>query len=154
MVIGLFGTCGTSTWRIPFMTAYDAAGISYFNPQVENWSPECADIEARHLAKDEIILFPVTAETYGLGSLAESGFSILQVLRSLKQRHLIIMIDPLPDETLRADEKLFKESQRARTLVLAHLSKLSIPNVSIVQSLDEMYECSLWVVQNAKDLAA
>ena len=31
-------------------------------------------------------------------------------------------------------------------MVSPHLSKLSIPNVSTVKSLDEMYECSLWAV--------
>lgn len=68
LAIGMFGTCGGSTWREKFIEKYEEQGMNYFNPQVENWTPECAVDEARHLAEDKIILFPVTqdAETPGL----------------------------------------------------------------------------------------
>ena len=75
--IGLFGTCGKSTWRKPFIERFNALKIPYFNPQVENWTPECTDIEAEHLANDGVILFPITDETTATGSLAETGFSIV-----------------------------------------------------------------------------
>ena len=70
-VIGLFGTCGNSLWRDQFISVYKEKGIEYFNPQKEDWCPEDADIEAQHLVQDEIVLFPVTDESYGCGSLAE-----------------------------------------------------------------------------------
>ena len=78
--IGLFGTCGTSTFRKDlFIPKYESIGlkdgVDFFNPQVKNWSPNCAVLEAQHLAEDSIILFPITHETYGLGSLSEIGFS-------------------------------------------------------------------------------
>jgi hypothetical protein len=41
----LGGSCNPTTWRkdtaIP---ALDVAGISYYNPQVEDWSPELIDL--------------------------------------------------------------------------------------------------------------
>ena len=55
--IGLFGTCGTSKWRDNFIESYDYAKIEYFNPMVENWKPEDAEIKAEHLTTDNIILF-------------------------------------------------------------------------------------------------
>ena len=61
--IGLFGTCGSSTWRAPFIEAFEAEGIEYFNPQVDDWTPELASVEARHLAGDAIITMVVTGET-------------------------------------------------------------------------------------------
>ncbi len=72
VTVGLFGTCGGSLWREPFEAKYNEQGIVFFNPQVDDWNPSMADIEAQHLAEDEIILFPITGETYGTGSLAES----------------------------------------------------------------------------------
>ena len=80
--IGLFGTCGNSRWRDAFIEKYKELGIAFFNPQVEDWTPDCAVEEARHLAEDRIILFPVTSETYGIGSIAETGFCVLQAIRS------------------------------------------------------------------------
>ena len=120
--IGLFGTCGTSIWRKPFIERYQQEGIPFFNPQVDDWKSEDAAIEAQHLAEDPIILFPITNETYATGSLAETGFSILQELS-----------DPIAR----------KESLRARALVNEHLRKLRLPNVYLVDSLTVMLDVIL-----------
>lgn len=141
--IGLFGTCGSSSWRKSFMKTYDSAGISYFNPQVENWDPTMAEIEAEHLAEDGIVLFPVTGETYGTGSLSETGFSILQAINLEKDRYFILMIDMNLEDHLKENEALFKESMRARALVKQHLKKLKLKNVFLVDTLEEMKEASL-----------
>jgi len=140
MTIGLFGTCGNSTWRKGFMQSYDNHGIEYFNPQVDDWNPDLAEIEADHLANDEIILFPVLAETSGLGSLGEVGFSILQAIKLDSSRNVIVMIDRNCDIE---DEAVKKESVRARALVMAHLKKLKYPNVYLVENLQDMLLLSL-----------
>lgn len=141
--IGLFGTCGDSTWRSRFVETYKALGIRYFNPQVADWNPELADIEARHLKLDEIILFPVTEETYGTGSLAETGFSILQAITSPQRRYVIVLIAPEPAEHLKADETAYKESVRARRLVRAHLDASPRENVFVVDTLGQMLALSI-----------
>ncbi len=144
LCIGLFGTCGGSTWRNEFISKYTELGIPYFNPQVDDWKPELAEIEAEHLVNDEIILFPVTNETFGTGSLAETGFSIMQAINSNDNRSVVIMVDKdLKDELKVADSVASKESTRARALVKAHLKKVNKPNVYIVDSLSEMLEVSL-----------
>ena len=141
--IGLFGTCGKSTWRKRFIDNYESRSINYFNPQVDNWKPEDAEIEAKHLATDSIILFPVLGETYGLGSLAETGFSISQAMKMDDRRYFVLLIDKQPEESLRSNLELFKESCRSRALVRAHLSKVSLPNVFFVDTLDQMLTVSL-----------
>ena len=96
--IGLFGTCGNSTWRDNFIALYKEKGINYFNPQLPEgtWTPECADIENQHFKKDDVILFPVTNETTAFGSLAEVGFSINTLLENpANHRYFIFMIDPI-----------------------------------------------------------
>lgn len=142
ITIGLFGTCGNSRWRGPFMKRYEELGINYFNPQVENWNPSCAEEEAKHLAEDEIILFPVTNETYGLGSLSEVGFSILQAIKLDDRREFVVMVDPDVTPEL-SDPIARKESVRARALVKQHLKKLRLPNLYLVDTLDEMLTASL-----------
>ena len=151
ITIGLFGTCGNSRWREPFMQKYAELGISYFNPQVENWNPSCAEEEARHLAEDPIILFPVTNETYGLGSLSEVGFSILQAIKLDDRREFVVMVAPDLVSNLE-DPVARKESLRSRALVKQHLKKLRLPNLYLVDSLDEMLEVSLQLYEAVKTI--
>lgn len=145
ITIWLFWTCWKSKWRDSFIEKYKSLWIDFFNPQLEEWtwSPENAIIEAEHLASDDIILFPVTWETYWLWSLAETWFSILQTLKNINsKRFVIIYIDDLDDE-LKVEEKLYIESIKWRRLVLEHLAKINNDNVFIVSSLDAMKELSL-----------
>jgi hypothetical protein len=146
ITIGLFGTCGGSKWRDAFIKEYEAQGISYFNPQVPEWKPEFAVLEAEHLANDEIILFPVTKETYATGSLAETGFSIAQAINLNRSRDVVILIDQLPDSTLKEENPTaYKESARGRALVIQHLKKLKMKNVYVVSTFEQMLRVSLFL---------
>lgn len=149
LTIGLFGTCGNSKWRNIFMKKYNEKGIKYFNPQVDNWEPELARVEAEHLANDKIILFPITSETYGMGSLSEVGFSILNAIKLDNRRNFIILIDNILDKQLN-NKELIKESLRARTLIKQHLKKLNLSNIYIVDSLEEMLNVSLILYNSEK----
>ena len=149
-VIGLFGTCGQSRWRDPFIKHYCEAGIEFFNPHLEEgeWVPDRADefiqAENQNLKTNDIVLFPITEETTGQGSLAEIGFSVLDTLRSLKNRNLIVYISPECHDP-KATEYQIEESNRQRKLVLSKVIDESRknPNVFVVDSLDKMFELSL-----------
>ena len=142
--IGLFGTCGKSTWREKFIKKYEELGIIYFNPQVPDWNPALAVVEAENLATDQILLFPITNETYATGSLAESGFSILNAIKLDDRRDLIIMISPeLEKELMDKNPELAKESLRARALVIQHLKKQNLSNLFVVDTLEEMLDVSI-----------
>ena len=141
--IGLFGTCGSSKWREQFIQKYDLFKIPYFNPVVPDWKPECAKVEAHHLANDAIILFPITGETYATGSLSEVGFSILQAVRLDDRRYFVVMIDPkLDDKLMTENPQLAKESLRSRALVFEHLKKLNLANIFVVDNLNDLLEVS------------
>lgn len=162
LCVGLFGTCGGSRWREDhFIPRYDERGIPWYNPQVENWDPSCVEEEANHLANDAIVLFPVTNETYAFGSLAETGFSMLNAIRLDDRRDFVLFIaqdiaatDPKGsrlDDRLNEDgtpnqQSKAKDSLRTRALVKQHLIKLRLPNVYVVGSLEEMFDVSvrLW----------
>jgi len=136
--IGLFGTCGDSKWRVPFIQRFSALHFNFFNPQVDDWDKSFSKIEAQHLLHDEVILFPVTDETDGIGSLSESGFSILQALKNPLGRDFVIMIHEYVDPEKVTDPAVAKASNRARALVMAHLEQLDMPNVFLVPSLEKM----------------
>lgn len=152
LTIGLFGTCGNSKWREPFISRYDELGISYFNPQVTDWKPEFAEVEAQHLAEDKVILFPVTNETYATGSLSEVGFSILNAIKLDDRRSFVILIakDLVPELN---DSIARKESLRARALVIEHLRKLRLSNLYVVETLEEVLDLSITLYKAAEILA-
>ena len=142
--IGLFGTCGRSHWRDDFIKKYDESKIVFFNPNVADWKPEYVKAEAHHLANDAVILFPITKETYATGSLSEVGFSILQAIRLDDRRSFVVLIDQSLDDDLMTDNpQLAKESLRSRALVLEHLKKLNLPNIYVVDNLDDLLSVSI-----------
>jgi len=144
--IGLFGTCGSSRWRDPFIAAYEARGIPYFNPQVAEgaWHPGMVEDENRHLREDEMILFPVTHETPGTGSLGEIGFSALQAIRSNRFRTMVFLID---DECRdpKATPEVVMESNRARRLVKSKIAEEARHwhNIHLVGTMEEMLALTL-----------
>ena len=111
--VGLFGTCGSpaSTWRKDiFIPKLEKYGLDYFNPQIESedWKPEMAILEAEHLAKDEIIVLPISKETHGYGSLGEAGWAILgALLRGQKVGIYIEEYESAPKD-VRRSRQLFK----------------------------------------------
>ena len=151
LCVGLFGTCGGSKWRKPFMELYEEKGIEFFNPQVDDWTPDCAVEEAKHLAEDQVILFPVTGESYGLGSIAETGFSILNAIKLDDRRDFVIMVEQdLAEELKEENEACAKESLRGRALVLQHIKKLNFSNVYLVETLEDMLAVSLTLWEAAR----
>lgn len=172
LCIGLFGTCGDSTWRKNlFIPAYEQLGWKgcdsgsdwkdqqYFNPQLEGdlWDRilaaggNPAKVEAEHLAEDAVICFPITGETYAAGSLAEVGFSILNAIRLDDRRDFIVLIEPKIDQKLLdANPVAAKESLRARALVLAHLKKQRLSNLYLVPTLQDMLEVSVSLFKAAQ----
>ena len=147
--IGLFGTCDNIRWRDPFMKIFDERGVVYFNPMVDDWNESFIPIEARHLAEDEIILFPILKDSYGLGSLAEVAFGPLKDIIANKNRTYIFLIDDDVTEALQADKAMAKASKRTRALVKGHLKDLGLKNLHLVSSLEEMLDLTLKVYDNA-----
>ncbi len=64
----LGGTCNNSAWRnelIPMLK------IDYFNPVVENWTPECMIEEIKQRETCDFCLYIITPEMEGVYSIAE-----------------------------------------------------------------------------------
>lgn len=141
VTIGLFGTCGSSTWRTDFIKRYEQLGIAFFNPQLPEgtWTPGCVAEENTHLATDAVILFPVTNETTGQGSLAEIGFSINAALLRNADRYFIFYIaDDCVDP--KASENAIADSVRSRKLVKSKLKEAAKSNdgIFLVDDMESM----------------
>jgi len=68
----LGGTCNGSSWRdelIPFLEEHK---IKYFNPVVEDWTPECQAEEYRQKKDCDFHLYVITADMTGVFSIAEA----------------------------------------------------------------------------------
>lgn len=68
MKVFLGGTCNGSKWReelIPMLT------VDYFNPVVEDWTPECQAEEIQQRQKCDFVLYAITSDMTGVYSIAE-----------------------------------------------------------------------------------
>ncbi len=65
----LGGTCNNSSWRNELI---DQLSIDYFNPVVENWTPECMEEERRQREDCDYCLYVITPEMIGVYSIAEA----------------------------------------------------------------------------------
>ena len=69
MKVFLGGTCNNSTWReklIPMIT------IDFYNPVVEDWTPDCMAEEIKQRETCDFVLYVITPEMTGVYSIAES----------------------------------------------------------------------------------
>lgn len=65
----LGGTCAESTWRNELTSVLQ---VEFFNPVVEDWTPECQSVEdAQKLVHCNIHLYVITKEMTGVFSIAE-----------------------------------------------------------------------------------
>lgn len=143
--VGMFGTCGASTWRKPFMEAFDALGVPFFNPQVLNWSPELAEVEAKHLSDDPIILFPITNETLAVASLTETGYAVANASVNSDRYVIVLVAQDVSEDLVEQSPQAAADSMRARKLVLAHLARIDHPRIMLVSSLEAMLAATLKV---------
>jgi len=68
MKVFLGGTCNESKWReqlIPMLT------IDYFNPVVDDWTPECQEEELKQRQQCDYCLYVVIPKMTGVYSIAE-----------------------------------------------------------------------------------
>jgi hypothetical protein len=64
----LGGTCNESTWRERLIKDLQ---IDYFNPVVEDWTPECMEEELKQREDCDFCLYVITPKMTGMYSIAE-----------------------------------------------------------------------------------
>lgn len=68
MKVFLGGTCNESTWRERLISQLN---VDYYNPVVDDWTPECMEEELRQRKECEICLYVITPKMSGVYSIAE-----------------------------------------------------------------------------------
>lgn len=71
MKVFLGGTCNESKWRDELMPMLEANGIEYFNPVVDDWTPECQKQELEERENCDFVLYVITPKMTGVYSIAE-----------------------------------------------------------------------------------
>ena len=64
----LGGTCNESKWREELIKHID---IDYFNPVVEDWTPECMEEELKQRESCDYVLYVITPSMTGVYAIAE-----------------------------------------------------------------------------------
>lgn len=64
----LGGTCNNSTWREELIPELKG---EFYNPVVEDWTPECMDEEIKQREECDTCLYFITSEMTGVYSIAE-----------------------------------------------------------------------------------
>jgi len=90
----LGGSCDPTTWRrdiaIPLLSAH---GVTYYNPQVDEWSPELVETEANAKAEARVLLFVIDGQTRAIASMLEAAEYIGD------GRTVVLVIQDMPDGT-------------------------------------------------------
>ncbi len=68
MKVFLGGTCNESTWRDDLISMLK---IDYFNPVVEDWTPECMEEERRQREECDYCVYVITPKMTGTYAIAE-----------------------------------------------------------------------------------
>ena len=141
----LGGSCNPTTWRIKTAIPYlDKAGVTYYNPQVDDWYPELIQIEEDAKKNSTIKLFVFDSETRGIASLVETafmasiGWRIVVILHYLSESNEV----EIAGETLTKLE--VKDLNRGRSFLCDILEKLGVP---IFDNLDEALKLTCDVIQ-------
>ena len=64
--VALMGTCAESTWREQLIPQLD---IDYFDPVVDDWTPECQEEEIRQRETCDFCLYVITPSMKGVYSI-------------------------------------------------------------------------------------
>ncbi|CAH0722497.1 unnamed protein product, partial [Brenthis ino] len=122
----LGGSCNPTTWRsdiaIPMLKKM---GITYFNPQVDDWSTELIEVEHRAKAEARALLFVLDSETRAVAASVEAAHlaaaprDLLLVLKPYS-RHQIIGRETISDQE-------YVELSRARATLQEAVERRGLP---------------------------
>lgn len=141
----LGGSCGNSRWRdeiaIPILMKH---GISYYNPQLENWNTYCIPLEAAIKDGCQLLLFVITEDTRAMTSMIEAGFFIGQGC------NIVLCIQDMKYGTIIDNEELTRNAindyNRARTYLADLANRDGVP---VLDSIVEAIDC---VVEKLKEI--
>jgi len=133
----LGGTCGKSTWRkdiaLPLLMKH---GISFYNPQLPEWSTHYIPLEAAIKDKCRALLYVITEDTRAITSMLEAGHYIGG------RCNVVLCIQYLEDGVVIRGEELtptaVKDYNRARAYLADLANRCGVP---IFDKIEEAVHC-------------
>ena len=121
----LGGTCNESTWRDELIPKLEEIDFNYFNPVVEDWTPECQDIEIYEKANNcNIHLYVITNKMKGVFSIAEAIESVF----NKDKKTIFCVLDgfdgDFPDYQIKSLEAVGKMVERNGGKYVSSLDKI------------------------------
>lgn len=132
--IFLGGSCNPTTWRqsvaIPYL---EMNGITYYNPQVDDWTPEVVKIERNAKQSAQVLLFVIDKQTRSTVSLVESAFM------AGDDKNLVLVIYPFDYDILSLTDTTTKQTSnivetRSELTSLKRINKRQNESASVLQS--------------------
>ncbi len=114
----LGGTCNGSTWRDEIETYLDAVGLDYFNPVVDDWTPDCQEAELQERKTCDFCVYALTPKMTGVYSIAE----VTDDSNKRPKKTIFIILDRVEDEGYFTEGQL-KSLEAVGSLVQANGAK-------------------------------
>lgn len=113
----LGGSCNPTTWRKTVsIPALVAAGVAFYNPQVDDWKPELVALEAAAKQDSEQLLFVIDGQTRAIASILEA------TEYACSGRQVVLVVENVPDGTVVEGQTItgreLKDLNRARSYLL------------------------------------
>ena len=123
----LGGSCNPTTWRkkiaIPLL---EAAKITYYNPQVDDWYPELEQIERKYKYNSRYVLFVIDDQTRAIASLQEASFCIGRGMK------VVLVIKTIKDCPEGINKNELSDLNRGRMYLAADAEANNIPTFNEV----------------------
>lgn len=125
--VALMGTCNNSTWREELISKLK---IDYFNPVVDDWTPECQEEEVRQRQFCDFVLYVITPEMKGAYSIAE----VVDDSNKRPEKTVLCLIHAVVE-----DDKVLNEFNEQELKSLKQVEKMVSENgVKVCDSLDDV----------------
>lgn len=130
----LGGACNPTTWRrdtvIPMLQKATPT-VTFYNPQVEDWTPDLVAVEAKAKATCKVMLFVLNGQTTGMATAVE-----IAELMSKGRRVFLVCEEIKEDGPLKVTQEARHDINRARTY-LRDTAKRAGPKVTLYQTIEE-----------------
>ena len=150
----LGGSCNPTTWRrdqaIPY---FRSLSVSFYNPQVTDWTPDLVAIEHRAKELAPLLFFVIDHDTRALASIVEVCYL------AARGRRIIVVMSPMSDKKHtkfiqqkdnshdKDDEDDYQNACEARQTLHTLLRNINIP---VFDNLKIALECAALTLEATK----
>eukprot|EP00301_Raphidiophrys_heterophryoidea_P001254 c10610_g1_i1.p1 GENE.c10610_g1_i1~~c10610_g1_i1.p1 ORF type:complete len:191 (+),score=50.30 c10610_g1_i1:181-753(+) len=136
----LGGSCNPTTWRHEIaVPKLEALNITFYNPQVDEWSPELVALEAHFKTTAQVLLFVIDDATRAVASMVEA----VEFITEKPDRIVVAVLDldsnsKFDDTEDPPEPSEIKDLNRGRAYVRDVAKRRGVP---VFGSIEEALDC-------------